>query len=576
MKFNLCLTLLLASCICRAQHDNRLRNVDTLIRRIMQEHHAAGLSVAVVEKGSVIYGKGFGYRNKNTRMPVTPETLFPIGSCTKAFTSALIGRLQIDVDDAAETHLPELRFYTGNLDKNVTLRDMLCHRTGLSGYEKAWFWFNSPDRDSLLAKIRWMKPTAALRARWQYNNFMYLALGCVIEHATGESWEKNVRDRLFSPLNMTRSNTSIRILQTDPDAARGYDTEDQPADTALDYYELQGMAPAGGINSCAFDMAAWMNVWLHGGVFKGQQIIPRAYVDEATSSQMVVYGAKPGSNEQRDIFFLNYGLGWFLRNHGGHYEVEHDGNIQGFSSWVSLFPTDSLGIVVLVNQQNSQVPQLVSNLLAGRILGLPQSVNTPGQSAGTAKTPPARSGRIPGTRPGHTPAEYTGYFENPAYGTIRVTLQNDSLCAWLGKKPFPLKHYHYDVFTSTDDLLFNFRFGNNGRIESLTIPIQGNSEPVVEFSHIERAITLSAAALDKYTGEYELGGQTARVFIRNEALHVTVPGQPEMQLTFVGSDRFTLDGMAGFAIQFGQTNGSVSGFTLVKPDGTSFYIPKKP
>lgn len=567
---------------------NRLAGIDSILLKVLNDHHVAGFSIAVVEQNKLLYSKGFGYRDIQHKKPVTPNTLFAIGSCTKAFTAALLGQLEkkgaVSLDGKAREYLPGLHFYNDDLDNTVTIRDMMCHRTGLSGYAKSWYVFNTPSRDSMLTRIQYMKPIAPLREKWQYNNYMYMVQGMIAEKITGKSWEENIQEKIFTPLGMKRSNTSIQNMLKDEDAALPYGTEEERTPKEMDYYEMESMSPAGGINSSANEMAAWLMAWTNGGSYNGTEIIPSGFVQAATSSQMVVNSGLPGN--QGDIHFLNYGLGWFLRSYRGHYQVEHDGNIDGFSSWIAFFPKEQLGIIVLTNQQYSPVPQIVSNILSDRLLQLkPVNWNMPAQQAAATASPV--SGRIPNTNPSHRMSEYQGLFENPTYGDIQIYVQNDSLFATFGKGRMWLKHYHYDVFetkkihhntgidTTVSDLHINIRFGENGKVESITVPLEGSTEPTIEFMHVQRAVTVSRKDLEKYTGEYALENMIVKVYIKENSLRMQAPGQPEYELVPLGNHHFNISGLSGYSIEFEATDTSATAFTFIKPDGTSFKVTKK-
>src|SRR5579872_4672778 len=207
----LCLCLLVPACLIAQKHhrpeSNPFSGLDTSFARVLSDWHAAGFAVAVVAKDSVIYARGFGYRDYEHKTPVTPHTLFAIGSCTKAFTASLIGMLdhdgKLDIDKPVRDYLPELKFYTPAMDDMITLRDMMCHRTGLPRHDLSWYLFGTSNRDSMIRKVQYMEPTAGIRERWQYNNFMFAAQGVVAEKLTNQSWEQNVAARLFTPLHMT-------------------------------------------------------------------------------------------------------------------------------------------------------------------------------------------------------------------------------------------------------------------------------------------------------------------------------------------------------------------------------------
>ena len=173
--------------------------LDTLFEKVLKDWKAVGFAVAIVEKDKIVYSKGFGYSNLENKTPVTPNTLFAIGSCTKAFTASLLGILEkennLDFDKPVRNFLPELEFYNDELNNHVTLRDMMSHRSGLPRHDYSWYLFQSQSRDSLLKRIKYQEPTAELRQKWQYNDFMYLAQGMLIEKLTHKSWEEKCKGK---------------------------------------------------------------------------------------------------------------------------------------------------------------------------------------------------------------------------------------------------------------------------------------------------------------------------------------------------------------------------------------------
>ncbi|MGA9650355.1 serine hydrolase, partial [Pedobacter sp.] len=429
-----------------------LPGIDSLFNRILKDQIAAGFSVAVVKGGEVIYSKGFGYRDVENKKPVTPNTLFAIGSSSKAFTASLLGLLRkegkLTFEDKAISLLPQLRFYNEEMNSQIILRDLMAHRTGLSRYDFSWFLFNTASRDSLIARVKYMKPTAAVREKWFYNNFMYMAQGMIVERLTGKTWEQNLNEKFFIPLEMTRSNADINAFKNDSDASLPYTVAGENVIKKVDYYNINGMGPAGSINSSANDMANWLKVWTSGGYFKKKEILPSSYVREAASSQMVMEAALPAKHD--DVFLANYGLGWMIGSYRGHYIVEHGGNINGFSANVAFFPSDDLGIVVLSNQNGSQVPVVVRNSIADRILKLKElDWNGEAKAAAEASKLAKKSIKkapVLNISSSHPLKDYLGSFENPAYGVIKVTLENNELHTVLSDEKIVLKHMHYDVF----------------------------------------------------------------------------------------------------------------------------------
>jgi CubicO group peptidase (beta-lactamase class C family) len=572
--------------------DQRLAGIDTKLQVLVSDWKVPGFAVAVVEKKKVLYARGFGYRDHENMISVTPNTLFAIGSCTKAFTSALLGQLRnenlVDFDKSPMVYLPELKFYNQDLDNLVTIRDMMCHRTGLPRHDMSWYIFPTDSRDSLLKRIQFMEPSAAIRQKYQYNNFMFMLQGLIAEKITGTSWEENIQNRFFKPLGMTSSVFSIEDLMKNNDAAIGYTLKKDSLIEKTDYYRIRGMSPAGSINSSVSDMAKWLIAWINSGKYEGKDVLPPAYISEAISSQMVASPGLPQKNFP-DRFFNNYGYGWDLTSYKGHYLVQHGGNIDGFSALTCFFPTDSIGIVILVNQDGSAIPGIVRNIVADRMLKLKDFdwnkhyLSERDKARKTQKEAEVKSvtARIKGTSPSHKIKEYEGIYSNPGYGSIRISTSGDSIFALVPLKKFWLSHYHYDVFqpyeitkhgldsTITGSLLFNFRTNNGGELEGFSATLEGGIKPI-EFKRADDGFKVDKITLDKYVGEYAIGEIVSRIYIKNDkTLFLFVPGQPEYELAPAGADTFKLIIVEGFKIQFTKAdNGAINGLLFIQPNGT--------
>ncbi|NRF40669.1 serine hydrolase [Pedobacter foliorum] len=567
--------------------DARLEGIDSLLNRVLKDQHIAGFSVAVVEGDKVIYSKGFGYRDVENKKPVTPNTLFAIGSSTKAFTSALLGILQkegkLSLDGNAVSYLPQLRFFNDNMNNQIIVRDMMTHRTGLSRYDLSWYVFNTSNRDSIISRVRYMEPNAGLREKWQYNNYMFLAQGMIAEKLTGKTWEQNIKERFFLPLEMKRSNTSMAEFKKDADASLPYEL-DGDVIKKTDYYDIDGMGPAGSINSSVNDMANWIKTWISGGYYNGKEILSSDYIAEAASPQMVMGGGLPGA--EPDVYMSSYGLGWMINSYRGHYKVEHGGNIDGFSASVSFFPTDKLGVVVLTNQNVSSVPSIVLNSITDRLFKLkPIDWNSKSVEANRiAKEKKANLKKeadlkhILNTKPSHPLKEYTGVFENPAYGLMDISVKNDSLFVKVGKYRVWLKHYHYDVFewreinkdgkpdTSESNLKFNFLTNNDGKIESLSASFELKS-PI--FTLKPKIVNLDLKTLEQYEGVYMLGTMEVKVSVRNKVLYVFVPGQQDYETIALGDHNFKLKALEGYNLRFEvKGNGKAESVLFIQPNGT--------
>ena len=571
---------------------DRFSGLDSELNALLKDWHAAGFAVAVVEKDKIIYAKGFGYRDYENKLPVTTNTNFAIGSSSKAFTSGLLGILKEDgkltFEDSPIKHIPELRFKNAEMNELITIRDIMTHRTGLPRHDISWYLFSSNSRDSLIQRIAYQEPFAKVREKWYYNNFMFLTQGVIAERITGRSWEENIDQHFFQLLEMKTSSTVIDGLKNGADASFGYMVKDDSVIKKMDYYDIAAMGPAGSINSNVTEMSNWIMTWIGGGKFKDKQILPESYIKEAMSSQMVISGGVP-EKEFPDLHMSNYGYGWFTSSYKGHYRVEHGGNIDGFSANVSFFPTDSIGIVVLANQNGSMIPGLVRNIISDRVLKETRTdwnktykeradkAKAAEKEASASKT----SSQKTGTKPSRLLVEFAGDYSNPGYGSLEVFVKNDSLFAKAGKNNMWLKHFHYDIFNPypvTDGkvdtvgsigIQFNFRTGDSGDISSFVSKLEPAVDHI-EFKRTPKGVIMEKAELEKYVGEYELAGMTAKFYIKGEnTLYLFVPGQPEYELLPLEKHKFALKIVEGYKVEFVEDeSGNLTEVLFVQPNGT--------
>ena len=575
-----------------AQTDKRLKGLDKDLNAILEATKAPGFAVAVVDGDKVIYAKGFGYSDYENKVPADANTLFAIGSSTKAFTSAILGQLRaedkLSFDDSPIKHLPELKFYNDNLNNQVIIKDLMRHSTGLPRHDISWYLFPTADKDSLIQRIAFQEPFTGLRQEWHYNNFMFLAQGVIAEKITGQSWEDNIKIRFFEPLDMSRSQTLLSELKKSDNAAFGYELKKDDQISKMDYYDISGMSPAGSIYSSANDMAKWLKMWINKGKYNDKEILSEVYINEAMSSQMVMSGALP-DEKNPDLFFANYGYGWMMGSYRGHYRVEHGGNIDGFSASVAFYPSDKLGIVVLANQNGSAVPSIVRNTIADRLFEGKKTDWTKRfiedrekakKMEEELKLEDSETTQVKNTRPSHVMQDYTGSYENAGYGSFKVTVENDSVFANFKRMKMYLKHYHYDVFepievtktgidtTGTSPIRLNFVTGDGGDISKVTMKAEAALEPIV-FKRTPNTIDVTTSDLEMYVGDYSLMGTILKVYIKNETtLYLFVSGQPEYELIPTEEHKFSLKAADGFKVEFLETDHLITDMNLMQPNGT--------
>jgi CubicO group peptidase (beta-lactamase class C family) len=580
-----CCILFCSILIAQPPTDKRLAGLDTLATKVLKDWHAAGVSIAVVEKGKIIYAGGFGYRDMDKKLPVTENTQFAIGSCTKAFTASILGMLanegKLDLDKPVRNYLPELKFQNEYTNSHATLRDMMCHRTGLPRHDMSWY-ASWATRNEFLERIQYLEPSMELREKFQYNNFMFMAQGVVIEKLTGKSWEENMKEKILKPLGMDNTNLSTKDMEKSADHSLAYASTDSSI-KAIPYRNIDAMGPAGSVNSSAKDMAKWLITWINAGKYNGKEIIPSSYLSEAMTIQMATGGGLPGA-ENADVHLSGYGLGWGISSYRGHYRVEHGGGIDGFISSTGFFPSDSIGIFVVSNQ--GEPVAAIRNFIADRMLRLSYRNWNKSQLDAAKKAKEAAklatdndsTGRVFNTRPSHNLADYAGVYTNPGYGSIEIKSLGEKLTSQFNSIDIAFEHYHYDQFKATpqdpslDGASFPISFftDNQGKIGKLTIPLEAGVKDI-EFTKEVKAMDVAKDALQKYTGEYELApGVNARFYIKGEkTLFAFIEGQPEYELIPTDKNKFELKILKGYSVLFAENeNGEITAVSFVQPNGT--------
>ncbi len=330
-----------------------------------------GMSLAIIKDGQVIYLKGLGYKDFEKKVPVTPDTQFAIGSSTKAFTALTVlmahdeGKLSLDA--SPRTVMPYFKMADPETDKNITIRDLLTHSSGLNRTDIAMI-SGRLTRQELIRVAGEAKPVAKLREQFGYQNLMYTAAGEVVAVVEKKPWEKVVPEKIFKPLGMTNSVMSISEMEKAKDYSFGYSYNFDTKETErLPFRALEQVAPAGSINSSARDMAKWIKFVLAGGTVDGKRLVSGESFAEWLKPQMKV---NPNGT-------VNYGLGWFIRQWNGKTVVEHGGNIDGFNALVAMIPEENLGFVMLTNVTGSTLGNELMPIVWENILGKPNGPDGP-------------------------------------------------------------------------------------------------------------------------------------------------------------------------------------------------------
>ena len=580
--------LLLIPALGRAQSSlpKELKGLDEFVEMRMEEWNVPGIAIAVVRDSQVVLTKGYGWANVEGKQRVDAGTLFAIGSSSKAFTATgvmqLVDEGKVDLDEPVITYVPNLRLYNDELTNNLTVRDLLCHRSGLPRHDVAWYGSGST-REELIAKMAYLEPNAQLRETWQYQNFMFMAAGYLIEQVTGQSWEAYTQKHLFDPLQMPNSNFSVIDLQKTANRAWPYQEEEGEV-KVMEYRNIDAIGPAGSINSNATEMANWLILQLNEGRFQGKQVISGTSLHETHKPQMVM----PGDMTTDEIFYSSYGLGWMITSYRGHLRVEHGGNIDGFSASVCVMPRDGIGIVVLTNMNGTALTGVIRNYIVDKMLDLEvhdwntellEQRNKAREASLLATEEEDDLARVNGTAPSHAPADYVGLYRHPGYGQIEVRQKDDgSLEIGLNELGFSdLVHYHYDVFkveSAFGQLKFQFAYDLRGKISQLSSRLEPSLDAPIVFEKLAPELALSIEALKIYEGDYEVMGVTAEVRLHDDVLELTVPGQPTYTLVATKEHEFDLKDIEGYSVVFGLEDGAVTSMSFIQPNGT-FKATKK-
>lgn len=439
----------------QAQTDDRLEGIETLIEKVLESTNTPGCAIAIVEGERILYTNGIGFKDFEKKLKVDSNTLFPIGSTTKAFTAALLGIYQdkelLSFSESPLKYIPNLKLYNEDLNSNLTIQDLLSMRTGLALHDWAWAGLPLDDRNQLIKRVEFLEPTSKLREKWNYSNWSYFVAGVLGENITNNSWEKNVEEHLFKPLAMHASNFGVRDLLNEQNVSFGYQVIGN-APNKIEYYELRAMRPAGGINSNASDMANWLLTWVNNGKFKGREILPAKYVREAIRPQAVMPMWYLPEEEFQGIFTANYGYGWIVTNYQGHYRVEHGGGIDGFRSTVAFFPNEKIGIVVLTNQTNYEAALIIRNILADRLLGVEKRkwLEEYRQSLEPMKNVGINSNNT--HKPENEsiisslPYDISGKYLNGGYGEIEIFMEDKIYYTIFRNRKLKIIHKEKDIF----------------------------------------------------------------------------------------------------------------------------------
>jgi CubicO group peptidase (beta-lactamase class C family) len=497
---------------------------DQYVASVMQEWHVPGLAIGIIQDGRPVLLKGYGFRDVERRVPVTPRTLMAIGSNSKSFTVVLMGMLvdsgKLAWDKPVREYLADFQLQDEFASRDMTPRDLVTHRSGLPRHDIAWYG-RSLNREELYQRLKYLEPSASFRSRWQYQNLMYTTAGYLVEKRTGRSWDDLIRERIFGPLGMTRSNTSVRDLPASDDAALAYVWRKCPESQAaangaasspggngatvavecglvkVPYRNIDAVAPAGSINSSVEEMLHYVQFHIDSGRYDGRQLLSKDNEVQMQTPQMLI-GAQDFWPDEFGL--ASYGLGLAVTSYRGHKLVQHGGGIDGFISQMSWLPKERVGVVVLTNMSGANpVPNIVTRNVLDRVLALApidwvartRKQIQEGEAQEKKQRDERAAARKPNTTPSHDLAAYAGIYEHPAYGRLTVRTAGTTLELTFDEFTARLKHYHYDMFEVDDPAelaplsgVLTFLMDRKGEIDRVAVPFE-QSVKDIEFSRVK-------------------------------------------------------------------------------------------
>ena len=536
------------------------------------------MAVVILKDNDIVYAEGFGYRDVKNRLEMTADTIQPIASCTKAFTSTAIAMLvdeeKLEWDTPLRKFIPTFSLSDPFVTDRVTITDMLSHRTGMPRHDFVWM----NDRftyDQIFNRLPFLELNKDIRQTFQYCNLMYLAASVIIEEVSGLSYNEFVKTRICDPLGMDNANFSITDMQKTSDFANPYKEADGHI-TECEFINNDVASGAGCINASIGDMGKWLQFHLNMGKIRENQLVSPANLKKTHDPVMVV---STGSDldywmpDQKWIKVSTYALGWAGLMYRGHRVVYHDGGIDGSSSRMVFLPDEGVGVGVIVNKSDSFLPVVVMHCTLDTLLGLEpvdwNSLIKPIEDE--TKKITAESGaksqelRIKGTTPTHALQAYAGTYYHPGYGGIDMVCNKEKLTAMLGSTECPLQHYHYNTFQVAYDRfdwkeLLTFQIDPHGDVVGFTIKLEALVAPVT-FQRLPDERLKDKKFLKIFTGTYEMAGIIIIIALKGDVITLALPNESPRELVPLRGLRFKIKGSEAATLTFNQdASGVVSEF----------------
>ena len=490
-------------------------DLDKYVASSMKTFDVPGMAVAIVKDGKILVAKGYGVRKLGEPTPVDEYTMFGIGSNTKAFTTAALATLvdegKLSWDDPVYQRLPGFVMYDPYVSHEMTIRDLLTHRSGMGlGEGDLLFWPHTTySRAEVIYKLRFMKPQSSFRSHYAYDNLLYMTAGQIIPAVTGTSWDDYVRQRIFLPLGMDHTNVSTTAYKPGDNYAYPHSRVDGKL-RAIPFEDLDNAGPAGAINSGAADMAKWVQLQLNRGKFvnrDGRLFSEQRSRDMWSAHTILPVGDPPAPLAGLRANFADYALGWGLRDYHGRKLVGHTGGVGGFVSRVMLVPEENLGVVVLTNAEEGGAFDSILYHVLDYYFQLPptdwvaafKAVKDQEEKEAAETMKKAAASRDANSKPSLPLEKYAGVYNDAWYGPITIRMENGGLVMSFDHTPAmigDLQHWQYDTFKAhwrtrtIEDAFVTFSLNPDGSIESAKMAAVS---PLADFSFDYQDLLLKPA-----------------------------------------------------------------------------------
>lgn len=417
--------------------------IDSLVEKTMKTFDVPGMAVAVLKDGKIYHKNTYGVRSLKTNAEVNENTLFGVASNTKAFTTAALGQLidqgKLTWDTKVTDVIPEFQLSDSYVTREFTVRDLVTHRSGLglgAGDLMIFPANNTTTKAEMIHNLRYLKPVSSFRSKFDYDNLLYIVAGEIVARISGKSYDDYIAENFFKPLGMNRSFLSIPKIKADDNRIDGHAPVNGKLELTGDTF-TQIATPAGGIFASINDMSTWVQAQLNDGKY-GEKLQDSLFSSKVHNEMWTPQTILRSGKGPYNTHFSAYGLGWFLSDVNGYFQVTHTGGLNGIVSQVTLIPEMDLGIIVLTNQQSGSAFTAITNSIKDAYFGIKgedrikqyndrRLAGEKEEEKIVSEVEKSIEAQLKSKAPKPNPVDYTGTYKDVWFGNVAISNQNGSL-----------------------------------------------------------------------------------------------------------------------------------------------------